>query len=181
MYFGYLGYTQYSGLPEILGNTRYFGLPDDFQYWVESRIKIMSGEDHLQDIASNGWCRPMGQWINTMLPAEITLLGWPPWSAACACGFACLLSVSCCCCCCCSCLFVDALVCLFVCYCWEYSPWVAVLVSSLCLWFCLFVLFVVVALVCLLLLRLQSFQFFLKKTLQNWHCAESLIYCSLFV
>ena len=38
----------------------------------------------------------------------------------------------------------------------DYSPWVADLVSGLCLWFCLFVLFVVVALVSLLLLRLLS-------------------------
>ena len=39
----------------MLGNTRYFGLPDDFRNWVESGIKkIMSGEDHLQDIASSG-------------------------------------------------------------------------------------------------------------------------------
>ena len=40
----------------MLGNTRYFGLPDDFRNLVESGsgIKIMSGEDHLQDIASSG-------------------------------------------------------------------------------------------------------------------------------
>ena len=72
-----------------------------------------------------------------MLPAEITLLGWPTWSAACACGFACL-----------SCLLLLLLhFCLFVCCCLKYSPWVAVLVSGLCFWFFLFVLFVVVALV----------------------------------
>ena len=42
----------------------------------------------------------------------------------------------------------------------DYSPWVADLVSGLCLWFCLFVLFVVVALaflfVCLLLFKVLS-------------------------
>ena len=42
----------------------------------------------------------------------------------------------------------------------DYSPWVADLVSGLCLWFSLFVLFVVVALaflfVCLLLFKVLS-------------------------
>ena len=147
----------------MLGNTRYFGLPDDFRNWVESGIKVMSGEDHLQDIASSGWCRPMGQWINTMLPAEITLLGWPTWSAACACGFACL-----------SCLLLLLLhVCLLLFKVLslgsrpgEQFVLLVFLVCLVCC--CCSCLFVVVEIT-------------LFKKLQIWYCTESLIYCILFV
>ena len=47
----------------------------------------------------------------------------------------------------------------------DYSPWVADLVSGLCLWFCLFVLFVVVALVCLLMLLFVCLFVIVESTL----------------
>ena len=133
----------------MLGNTRYFGLPDDFQNWVVSGIKKCWVKTtykilHLVDDADR-WDNGSTRCCRRRL---LSLGGHP--------GQRLVLVVLLVCCCC---------SCMFVCCCGlKYSPWVAVLVSSLCLWFCLFALFVVVALVCLLLLRLHSFQsFFLIK------------------
>ena len=85
----------------MLGNTRYFGLPDDFRNWVECGIEIMSGETthkilHLVDDADR-WDNGSTRCCRRRL---LSLGGRPGQRLVLVVLLVCLV------CCCCSCIFV---------------------------------------------------------------------------